>query len=642
VQFINFASQEDELSFVAEQIKKIYQEKNSQEEKIDWLDFAVLIRANDTAEAYVKEFVRQSIPHQFMSWRGLYYKPIILDILAYFRLLDNYHESAALFRVLSMDAFKVSHSDMISINKQANRKVWSLYEALQKQDTIKNLNPDSSKNITKLLDLIKIHSLLVASEKPTKIFLHFAYDSGLLEKLDRDKDLEVFSYLNQFYQKIKSLEDNSPDLKLKDFLEAINLEIEAGDTGSLKLDFADNDTVKIMTVHGAKGLEFKHVFIVNLVDKKFPTISRGEKLPIPEKLIKEAVDTSQNFHIEEERRLFYVAVTRAKESLYLTAARDYGGAKEKKPSRFIEEMGLSNIEADSDISLSKANLFLKDLHNLHQEEDSFLTRKPEFNNYVLPEKFSFSQLAAFANCPLQYKFAFILKIPAPIDKPALIFGRVLHNTLYNFLLPFISGVKEMQASLFIDDAKKSQAKELTEKKLLSLYQEFWQADGFNSKEERQEYYQKGIKALTSFFHNYTSKTPAEILFLEKKFSFRIGSDIIKGTIDRVDRLADGSVEIIDYKTGREKEKLEFKDKRQLILYQVFLEEFLSLKVTALSYYYLESGVKLSFKATTKEIEKLKLGIQEEILAIKKKQFNPKPSLMCAYCDFNTICEFRQS
>ena len=73
------------------------------------------------------------------------------------------------------------------------------------------------------------------------------------------------------------MEEAEPDLHLKDFLAAINLELEAGETGSLKLDFVDNETVKIMTVHGSKGLEFQYVFLVNLVDKKFPTIARGEK-----------------------------------------------------------------------------------------------------------------------------------------------------------------------------------------------------------------------------------------------------------------------------------------------------------------------------------------------------------------------------
>jgi CRISPR/Cas system-associated exonuclease Cas4 (RecB family) len=99
--------------------------------------------------------------------------------------------------------------------------------------------------------------------------------------------------------------------------------------------------------------------------------------------------------------------------------------------------------------------------------------------------------------------------------------------------------------------------------------------------------------------------------------------------------------VVDYKTGKSKDKLEFKDKRQLILYQIFLEEFLNEKVSKLSYYYLETGEKLSFKATTKEIEKLKFGVMEEIAAIKNRNFTPTPSPMCTFCDFNTICEFRQ-
>jgi DNA helicase-2/ATP-dependent DNA helicase PcrA len=640
VQFLNFSTQGEEISFVGNKIKTIYEDKIAKGEDISWLDFAILVRANDTADVYVKELGRLNIPNQFMSWRGLYYKPLILNILAYLRLLDNYHESSALFRVLNMEAFKVSHIDLVTINKMASRKVWSLYEALKNVSSISEVSAESVQNINKLLKLIETHSQLVADNKPTKIFLHFAYDSGLLEKMDRDRDLELFSYLNQFYQKMKNLEDNNADLKLKDFLEAINLELEAGETGALKLDFADNETVKIMTVHGAKGLEFKYVFIVNLVDKKFPTISRTEKISIPDNLIKEKITASVDAHLEEERRLFYVAATRAKEELYLTSARDYGGVRAKKPSRFISEMGLDDTIDES--PLSRKNEFLKDVHLLNTKEAALTESKSKEVFYPLPEKFSFSQLAAFSTCPLQYKFAFILKIPASTDKASLIFGRALHNTLYNFLLPSLSESKRFQESLFPDDtAKKKAAESITEKRLLDLYQEFWQTDGYKNKQERDAYQKKGLEALKKFFVSYQAVPPKEILFLEKKFSFRIGGDIIKGAIDRVDRLQDGSLEVVDYKTGKSKEKLEFKDKRQLILYQIFLEEFLNEKVSQLSYYYLETGEKLSFKATAKETEKLRSGVMEEIAAIKNRDFTPTPSPMCGFCDFNTICEFRQ-
>jgi len=644
VKFYNFENAADEIAFVAQKIGEIYTSKQQAGEEISWSDFAILVRANDTADAYVKELSRYEIPNQFMSWRGLYYKPLILDILAYLRLLDNYHESAALFRVLNMNIFKVSHLDLVTINKMANRKVWSLYEALKNINAIPGISAESFKNINKLMNSIASHSLLVANQKPTKIFLRFAYDSGLLEGLDQDRDLELYSYLNQFYQKIKRLEESEPDLRLKDFLSAINLELEAGETGALKLDFADNEVVKIMTVHGAKGLEFKYVFLVNLVDKKFPTIARGEKISIPDALVREKTEVSKDIHLEEERRLFYVAATRAKEELCLSGAKDYGGVREKKPSRFITEMGVSD-SLIPEIRLSQKNEFLRDLHYLNSREISASLEKMAPDKYPLPEKFSFSQLAAFSTCPLQYKFAFVLKIPASTDKASLIFGRVLHNTLYNFLLPILSERQKMQSDLFGDAYNGSTAKKpaspLSEKRLLEIYNEFWVADGYSDKKEREDYKQKGIEVLKKFWQTYQANTPKEILFLEKRFSFKIDGDVIKGAIDRIDKHSDGTLEIIDYKTGKTKTKLDFSEKRQLILYQLFMEEFLGAKVGALSYYYLESGEKFTFTATEKDITRLRLEVREEIAAIKKRDFTPTPSMMCQFCDFNSICEFRQ-
>lgn len=640
IDFYNFSSQEEEIAFVSAKIKEL----KEVDKAASFSDFAILVRANDTATPFVKELSRQEIPNQFMSWRGLYYKPVILDCLAYLRVLNNYHDSVSLFRVLNMEVFAVSHSDIIEINKMANRKNWSLFETLENIKLVPNLNKKNIEQVNKFLTLIKEHSSFVSKSSPSRIFLRFAYESGFLKALDHDRDLEIYSFLNQFYQKIKKLEEAEADLSLKDFLKVMDMELEAGESGSLKLDFLDSDCVKIMTVHGAKGLEFKYVFLVNLVDKKFPTINRSEKISIPDALVKEQALPSGDFHLEEERRLFYVAITRAKERLFLTGAKDYGGAREKKPSRFINELKLKNI-IEPEISLSSKNEFLRDLHYLNSRPLEIFQEKLPAEKYPLPTKFSFSQLAAFSVCPLQYKFAFILKIPADSDKSSLIFGRVLHNTLYNFLLPTLSGGLA-QGELFsqenlVKNKKNTEAELFSEARLLEIYQEFWQEDGYRSQKDKEEYKKRGQTALKAFWHNYQSEKPVETLLLEKNFSFKIGGDIIRGAIDRVDRLMDGTLEIIDYKTGKDKVKLDFKEKRQLILYQLFLEEFLGKKVSTLSYYFLESGKKLSFSANEKDITKLRLEVMREIAAIKKREFPPNPSNMCSFCDFNSICEFRQ-
>ncbi len=627
--FFLCARQEDELAFVAEKIREIYNRDQARAGGAAWSDFAILARSNDTAELFVKELDRHGLPNQFVSLRGLYYKPIILDCLAYLRLLDNYHESPALFRVLSLPPFKVGHADIINLNRFARRKAWSLFETLQKAEAVPDLSPEALPAIQRLLQLVDKHSAIVADTVPSRLFFKFVEESGLLQGLDIDHDQEIFSYLNQFYQKLKRFEEGAPGMRLPDFMAAMDLELEAGDSGALRLDFADADTIKIMTVHAAKGLEFPYVFLVNLADKKFPTINRSEKIPLPEGLVKEILVDSKDAHLEEERRLFYVALTRAKSELYLTSAKDYGGAREKKISRFIEEAGLTPIIFNK---TEKSNELLRDLA---AEDSRFFAEelKPE----QLPKRFSFSQLAAYDNCPLQYKFAFILKIPAPEDKPSLIFGRVMHNVFHDFLNPLVGGG---QGSLFGPAA--SDPERLSLSRLEKILENYWVEDGYDSAVQRDDYHRRAKQALRDFLKNFlpTPDQAPRPLFLEKSFSFKIGGETLKGAIDRVDQQA-GGVEVIDYKTGRPKTKLEWKDRRQLILYQLFLEEVLQIKVLSLRYYYVEGGTSVAFSPKETEKDKLKMEVSEQIAAIKKRCFLPKPTELCKFCDFNHICEFRQ-
>ncbi len=627
VKYWHFPRVENEVAAVGQKIIEIYKKNKD----VAWSDFAILVRANDTADMFVAECTRLGIPHKFVSLRGLYYKPIILDVLAYFKLLDNYHESSALFRVLNMEVFKISYKDIININRFARRKVWSMYEALENINAIPDVSPEAVNRANKLLALIQKHSRLVKLLLPSRIFLAFVKESKLLNKFDHDRDSEIFSYLNQFYEKMKKLENANPEFRLKDFMEIMEMEREAGETGALRDEFEDVDTVKIMTVHAAKGLEFKYVFLPCLVDKKFPVINRKEKIPIPTDLIKEQLIDNCD-HIEEERRLFYVALTRAQEKLFLTSAADYGGVREKKPSVFLGELELEQMEQighGTDETDRTERILERDLQAMDNEIEII-------KKYSLPKHFSFSQLEAYANCPLQYKFAFILRIPAE-DKVSFIFGRIMHNTLKDF---FSYQLTSPQQSLFSDNLKKNNNR-LSLDDLLELYNKHWRDDGYYNKKQREEYKKKGRQILKDFYQKHEKDGWPEVVFIEKSFKVNIGPYIFKGSIDRIDKLPDGTVKIVDYKTGQAKEKIEAGHKRQLLLYKIAAEVSLGLRVSILANYYLENNTELSFLPKDKDIEKFEERVETQIKEIEKCNFTPKPGYLCRYCDFRGICEFRK-
>ena len=582
---------DQEVRGVVNKIVEIIKENK----KVDFSDLAILVRTNDSANAFCRGLERANLPYQFLASRGLYLKPIILDIIAYFKLLDNYHESSALYRVLNMPCFKFSYQDIIKITQYAHRRAKSVYEALSE------LWPNHN-----LLNLIQKHARLARTKNVSEIFVRFLEDSGCLEYLNKKRKKEGFDYISQFYERIKHFEENSLNAKLKDFMEEMNLELGSGEQGKLQFDLEQGpEIIKVMTIHSAKGLEFEHVFLVNLVDKKFPTIERQDPIEIPKELIKDIVPRG-DIHLEEERRLFYVGMTRAKTGLFFTSAEDYGGAKNKKLSRFLIESG-----------------FVKDLISLPKNKEIKIIKKKK-EKIILPSYFSFSQLRAFENCPLQYKFAHLFRIPIK-GKAVFSFGKTMHDTL----LEFTRQTQESRYDLF----GSVQRQNISFDELLKIYQKKWIDDWYEDKSQKENYYQLGKKCLKDFYQDFYQNKP-EILALEQNFKLKIVNETLIGRIDRIDK-----TEIVDYKTGRAKNKLEPADKEQLLIYQIAAEEALGLKPKKMTYYYLEDSKKISFLGSPSELKKEKEKISSQIAQIKKSDFSPTPGWQCQTCDFKEICEF---
>jgi DNA helicase-2/ATP-dependent DNA helicase PcrA len=633
---------------VGEVLKKIL-EIQKKDKDASYNDFAILVRANDSAQPFVKALERANLPYQFMASRGLYSKPVILDVISYFKLLDNYHEGSAVYRILNLPVFGIPDIDISAITLYSRKRTKSLFEALSESAVIPGLSAKTHEKIALIMALVKKHSLAAHEKMVSEIFLAFLEDTGYLKYLVKNNQQEKIDLLNQFYKKIKTFEETALEPLLRNFMEELNLELESGEEGKLQFDPEQGpEMIKVMTIHGAKGLEFKYVFLVNMVDRRFPTDQRKDPIELPEELIKD-IKPKGDVHLQEERRLCYVAMTRAKKELYFTSAQDYGGSRAKKLSRFLTEMGYKIDEASENVPASeRARGGRGPLvgPSRASETSGHISRSLTPSQY-LPQHFSYSQLAAFEKCPLQYKFNFILKVPVK-GKAVFSFGKTMHNTLHEFLKLSAQENSADQQDLFGNKKEKpsfAKASEGSLKKLTEIFERNWIDEWYESKKQKEEYYKKGKEIIKDFWQKF-EKDPPNILkisgqpALELPFNLKIGGHTLFGVIDRIDDSKDG-ITIIDYKTGESKEKLDADSKEQLLIYQIAAQEVLHLSPQKLAYFYLNDGKLISFLGTEQELASQKEKIIKEIEQIKNSEFDPTPGWQCQYCDFKDICDFAQ-
>ena len=620
---LSFIDKNSEIDGVLSKIVEL-KKKNKETQ---WSDFAILVRANDQAQGFVSMMRKKGIPHQFMASRGLYAQDIVQDIIAYLKLLDNYHESTAFFRILSLPISGLNIETIINLNHLATKKSWSLYYTAKNYQAHISILPVDQKKIARLVSDIDKHTALSKEQAVSQVIYTWLEDSSYLNMLTIEQNQynsDQLHFLNQFFKKIRNWEEESiADSSVHKFLENLEMEIQSGEMGALQFDAESGpDVVKVMTVHGAKGLEFKYVFITNLVHLRFPSVERRDPIEIPEKLIKEELPKG-DAHLQEERRLFYVAMTRAKAKVYLTWAKNYGGASSKKPSRFIDEIKIAGQEIMSSV----------------KEPDRIDAKKVK-PNYPVPKVFSFSQLKAYQSCPWQYFYTFIAKIPTK-GSPQFSFGKTMHSTFQKFYQQIIRNSEMGQGDLF---SKNKKIKTVSEKELLEFYEASWIDDWYESQEQKKKYHQDGLRILKDYYKKYLPTGQAGQnnfpvpLFLEKGFTIKIGNYSLRGVFDRVDADSSGW-EIIDYKTGQVKDKLTFEDKKQLLIYQIAAQEIFKQSVKNLTFFYLTNNTPVSFVGSEKEIAKTKEWIKETIENIVSHDFTATPGHVCNNCDFHSICPY---
>ena len=632
ISFIYTNKVEEEAEEVAKKIKEEVKKNNR-----PFNEFAILVRANDHATPFQRALDRLKIPYQFLGPGHLFQEEEIKDLIAYLHALANFEDTSSLYRILTLSVFDIEARDVAAILNFSKKNNSSLFEAMENVANAP-LTEIGKEKITRITDMMKKHLEKISRETAGQILYYFFEDSGLLgyyldpRSAKTEKEAQNIA---KFFNKIQSFEANSVDASVFAVVDWLDLAMELGESPlSAEIDWTQNNAVNILTVHSSKGLEFPFVFVTNLVTQRFPSRDRKEQIPVPQDIIREELPTGDE-NIQEERRLFYVAMTRARDKLFLTASKFYGeGKRERKISPFVIE-SLDEKEIEKIIKkqttvapvqqLSLLEMFNTNIENQNIKEDSKDEQKPLTKiTYI-----SYSQLQTFQTCPLHYKLRYLLNVPTA-PAPALSYGVSVHSTLRDFFQK-INGQQKLTA-LEIKDLLKNN----------------WVNQGYQGKSHEEKAYQQAEKMLIGVAEKSLAEKPNTVA-IELPFNFWLnaanGSLKVGGRIDRIDKLPDGRIEIIDYKTGQNvPTEKKVKEDFQLSFYALAanMVKDTIFNVTpdeiVLTLYYLEADKKLSTTRSKKDLEEAKEKILTLVDEISKSDFRCSGGMLCKNCEYAMLCQ----
>jgi DNA helicase-2/ATP-dependent DNA helicase PcrA len=438
---------------------------------------------------------------------------------------------------------------------------------------------------------------------------HFALQSSPL--------VDAFVKFVETWHTKAMVETGSP----AEFLEYLDYFVQAH--GLISLPRSPDDAVQLLTAHAAKGLEFRHVAVLRGSSTSFPCSYKEPLVAFPAELRRSGSLTGDDkmLHEQEERRLFYVAMTRAKDTLVIYA-NEGKGKKDPKPTKFLRDFMIHPAykmfwTAHPAAAVQDA-LFAEEEQRIALQQSNVAAWLLMDPSASFVTGLSASAIEIYEECPLRFKLEREWNLPREVSA-SLHYGAAMHGVLKTFY-----------------DAQLYQ-REVKDEDLLEQFRSALGSAGIADRYQYELYLRQGREQLQQFLDCARSAPAPEVVETERGFEMEVGSSKLAGRVDRVDRTGPDSVAIIDYKTGKPKSQDDADESLQLSLYALAARDTFGKRADRLIFHNLENNTAISTMRNDAQLEEAKLRVQKVAGGIARGEFAPNPKYHCAFCPYRNLC-----
>ena len=601
-----------EMSFVAQKIRSLL------DSGVKPREIAVLYRANSDADDLAPYLDSQKVDYLRSDTQNILDTIEIQQLIDLITYLENPDNSELLAKILNFRFFHLNSIDLFNIFKYCRKQGINLADCLT-ETALANveISHKSKKKLLKIARRSAKYQTLRQNIPATDLFNFVIRKFGLLRYLLHRRQLPVLNQVNRLYTHLKdSLQVEK--LTLDQWIKNLNLLTENNLTLNAEPLIKELDgSVRLMTVHKAKGLEFEHVFLIKVASGKWDSAASRELLHPPLGILKsEIFDDAVDADMEEDRRLFYVALTRAKRQLYLSYSVKTNSDKEQLPSIFLTEIDSNTIETIvggyDDQASTLLSLYSSTPVVRSEPLQAFIT------DYITNHyRFNITHLNSYLHCPLCFFFKTILHLPQ-VKTRASSFGTSVHGALNYLFQAYKQGGKLISLETFLgvfeDNLKRENLPALDLADLLHQGREF----------------------LTDYYQHYQHEFNGNCL-TEHDFKFygvRLNDIPLTGKIDKIEIKNDHEANVVDYKTGRPDSKYqELREDgdyfRQLVFYKLLCDRAAGFPYTITSgtIDFIQKDQKgnfrrVNFVLTPEHVVTLENIISETFAKIKNLEFAP--------------------